>query len=140
MNPNVKNTLAVVVGLVIGSIVNMGLIMISPMVIPPPEGVDVTNVESIKNGMEFFEAKHFIFPLLAHALGTLSGAWIAAMMAATNYFRMALFVGIFFLIGGVMNVLMMPSPLWFNITDIALAYIPMAWLGLLLSNRRNSNE
>jgi len=24
---------------------------------------------------------------------------------------------------------MLPAPMWFNVVDIALAYIPMAWIG-----------
>ena len=36
---------------------------------------------------------------------------------------------IMFLIGGAMDVMMLPSPQWFSITDLAGAYFPMAWLG-----------
>jgi len=39
------------------------------------------------------------------------------------------FVGIMFLIGGAMDVMMLPSPQWFSITDLAGAYFPMACLG-----------
>jgi hypothetical protein len=41
----------------------------------------------------------------------------------------ALVIGAFFLIGGAMMVFMLPSPLWFSVVDLALAYFPMAWLG-----------
>jgi hypothetical protein len=36
---------AVVAGLVLGSIVNMALIVVSAKVIPPPAGADVTTME-----------------------------------------------------------------------------------------------
>jgi hypothetical protein len=42
---------------------------------------------------------------------------------------MARIVGVFFLIGGIMMVVQVPSPLWFSIVDLALAYIPMACIG-----------
>ena len=64
MNSTVKNILAVVAGLVIGSIVNMGLITISGSIIPPPEGVDNTTMEGLKESMHLFQPKHFIFPFL----------------------------------------------------------------------------
>jgi hypothetical protein len=48
--------------------------------------------------------------------------------------KFALAIGFFFLIGGIMNVFMLPSPLWFTILDLAGAYIPMAWLGGLLAS------
>ena len=129
MNPILKNILAVVAGLVLGSVVNMGLIMLSSSVIPPPDGVDVTNMESLKSSMHLFEPKHFIFPFLAHALGTLSGAFTAALIAAANKMRFALGIGAFFLLGGIVNVFMLPSPAWFTVLDLVGAYIPMGWLG-----------
>ena len=129
MNPILKNILAVVAGLVLGSVVNMGIIMLSSSIIPPPEGVDVTNMESLKSSMHLFEPKHFIFPFLAHALGTLSGAFTAALIAAANKMRFALGIGAFFLLGGIVNVFMLPSPAWFTVLDLVGAYIPMGWLG-----------
>ncbi|MEZ4979370.1 MAG: hypothetical protein R2772_08730 [Chitinophagales bacterium] len=37
MNPILRNILAVVAGIVVGSAINMGIIMISGSLIPPPE-------------------------------------------------------------------------------------------------------
>ncbi len=74
MKSKLKNVLAVVVGVVVGSIANVIVVMIGPAIIPPPEGVDVTNVDSIKSSMHLFEFRHFIFPWVAHALGSLVGA------------------------------------------------------------------
>jgi hypothetical protein len=34
-----------------------------------------------------------------------------------------------------MAVSMLPAPLWFNITDLAFAYIPMAMLGHWISTK-----
>lgn len=129
MNPIIRNILAVLAGLVLGSIVNMGIIMISSSVIPPPEGVDVTDMESLKASMHLFEPKHFIFPFLAHALGTLAGAIVTGLIAVSHKIRLALVIGLFFLIGGITNIFMLPSPTWFAILDLAGAYIPMAWIG-----------
>ncbi|MFV0570952.1 MAG: hypothetical protein ACK5M1_00780 [Xanthomarina gelatinilytica] len=129
MNSTVKNILAVIAGLVIGSIVNMGLITLSGSIIPPPEGVDNTTMEGLKESMHLFLPKHFIFPFLAHALGTLVGAFIASKIATTRKMTFAMAIGVFFLIGGITSVMMLPSPTWFSILDIVVAYIPMAWIG-----------
>lgn len=137
MNPIVRNVLAVLAGLVIGNLVNMGIIMISGSIIPPPQGVNVADMESIKANMHLFEPKHFLMPFLAHALGTLTGAIAAARFAATNNMRLAIGIGIFFLIGGIAAVMMLPSPLWFTIVDLVLAYIPMAWLGGKIAGKTN---
>ena len=129
MNPIIKNILAIVAGLIVGGIVNMGIIMISSSIIPPPNGGDITTMEGLKETMHLFEPKNFIFPFLAHALGTLIGAIIAAKIAATNKMKIAISIGAIFLIGGITNVYMLPSPLWFSIIDILGAYILMGWIG-----------
>ncbi len=129
MNPIVKNILAIIAGVVIGGAVNMGIVMISGSIIPPPEGVDPTDMESLKESMHLFQPKHFIFPFLAHALGTLVGAIVAAKTAVSHQFQIALAIGAFFLLGGVMMSYSLPAPMWFNVLDIVGAYIPMAWIG-----------
>jgi len=136
MNPIIKNILAVLTGIVLGSVVNMGIIMISGSIIPPPNGADVTTMEGLKLSMHLFQPRHFILPFLAHALGTFSGAIVTALIAANNKMKFALLIGIFFLIGGLTNLFMLPSPIWFAFIDLAGAYIPMGWLGgkLVLRN------
>lgn len=132
MNPIIRNILAVAAGVVIGSIVNMGIIMLSSSIIPPPEGVDVTTMEGLKSSLHLFEPKHFIFPFLAHAFGTLVGAFLAALIAVNHKMRFALGVGAFFLVGGIANVCMLPSPIWFTILDLVGAYMPFAYLSARL--------
>lgn len=62
MNPILRNILAVVVGAILGSVVNMGFIMVSGSIIPPPDGADVTTMEGLEASMHLFQPKHFIFP------------------------------------------------------------------------------
>lgn len=127
MNPILKNILAILAGAVIGSVVNMGFIMVSGSIIPPPEGADLTTVEGLKASMHLMQPKHFVFPFLAHAVGTFVGAYIAATIAASHKMKFAMIIGILFLAGGIANVLMLPSPTWFTILDVGIAYMPMAY-------------
>lgn len=131
-----RNVLAVLAGFLVGSVVNMGLIMVSGRVIPPPTGADVTTLEGLTASLPLFEPKHFLFPFLAHALGTLVGAAVAARVAATHRVAMAYVVGGCFLAGGIANVLMLPAPAWFDAVDLLFAYLPMAWLGARLATPR----
>ncbi|NER11689.1 hypothetical protein SAMN06265375_10563 [Muriicola jejuensis] len=129
MNPIVRNILAVIAGLVIGSVVNMFFISLNGSVIPLPEGADVSTMEGLKESMSLFEPKHFIFPFLAHAIGTLVGAFIAARIAASRKMLFAMLIGVAFLAGGIINVINLPAPGWFSALDLIVAYIPMGWLG-----------
>lgn len=127
-----RYVLAVLAGYVLGSAVNMALIMISGSVIPPPDGADLTTTEGLKAAMHLFGPQHFIFPFLAHALGTFAGAWIAAMIAPSKKMVFAFVIAGLFLIGGVASVIMLPSPMWFIVVDLVGAYIPMGYLAWVL--------
>ncbi len=135
MSPILRNIAAVVAGILVGGGVNMAIVMISGTIIPPPEGADVTTTEGLKASMHLFETKHFVMPFLAHALGTLTGAFLTGMIAATFKVRFALGIGFFYLLGGAASVTMLPSPLWFSIIDLTLAYLPMGYLGGVTATR-----
>lgn len=137
MKTVLRNILALIVGLVAGSLANMSIIMISGSVIAPPDGVDLSNTESLKASMHLFGPEHFVMPFLAHVIGTLIGAFLAALISASHKLLFALIMGVMFLAGGIMSVFMLPSPIWFTFADLGLAYLPMAWLGFLLASKAN---
>ncbi len=137
MHPILRNVLAVLAGLVLGSIVNMGLIVLGSSLVPPPPGVDVNDMASINANIRDYAPIQFLTPFLAHALGVLAGAMLTAKLAASKPLLLALIVGLFFLAGGTMAVLMIPNaPLWFSTLDLVVAYLPMAWLGYRLVARK----
>lgn len=138
MHPILRNVLAVIAGAVLGSIVNMGFITISGSIIPPPEGANVTTMEGLKASLHLFEPKHFIFPFLAHAVGTFVGALVAALIATNYKMQFAFGIGFLFLAGGVANVFLLPGPLWFNALDITAAYLPMAFFAGKLAMKKMS--
>lgn len=133
MNPIVRNILSVVAGFLIGSVVNLGLVNIGMSVVPLPEDADVSTMEGLRESMESFTPANFIFPFLAHALGTLAGAFAAARLAASHPMKLAIAIGVCFLLGGVSMVVMCGGPAWFIAADLLLAYLPMGWLGGLLA-------
>lgn len=127
MNKTVRNILAVVAGIVIGNLVNMSLVN-AGYALYPTEGLDPNDMESIKEAMKSFTAINFLFPFLAHALGTFAGAFIAAKIAATHKWRFAMAFGIIYFIGGVIVSFMLPAPAWFITVDLLFAYFPFAWM------------
>ena len=77
-------------------------------------------------------------PFVAHALGTLVGAWVAALVArrVETVKVAASVIALLFLAGGVGAMMMIPAaPLWFDVLDLGFAYLPMAWLGVRLASR-----
>ena len=138
MNAFIRNLLAGIGGVVVSSIVNMALVNVGPSVVPLPEGASVSSMEGLRESMSLFTPANFIFPFLGHALGTLVGAFAAVKLAASDHMKVALGVGVFFLIGGAMMVKMIGGPMWYNMVDLLLAYLPMGFLGGALARRKAS--
>ena len=135
MNTILRNVLAIVAGIVAGSVVNMALVSLGPVLVPPPAGVDMTKAESLAKAMPLLEPRHFVMPFLAHALGTLVGALVAYLVAATYQARFAYAIGAVFLVGGIAASVMIPAPAWFIALDLVVAYLPMAWLAVRIGSR-----
>jgi hypothetical protein len=129
----IRNILAVILGFFLGSVVNMAIISLGPFVIPLPRGADVSTMEGLQESMKLFTPANFLVPLLAHALGTLVGAFVAAKIAASHKRKFAIGVGVLFLLGGLAMVALVGGPTWFIAADLLLAYIPMALLGAYLA-------
>jgi hypothetical protein len=128
MNPTIKNVLAAIIGVIVGSAVNMSIINISGSLIAPPAEADLTTMEGLKASIHLFEPKHFLFPFLAHAIGTLVGAILAVLIAATHKKLFAFIIGGIFFIGGAVNIVVLPSPIWFSMLDLVVCYFPMGYL------------
>ena len=129
MSNTTKNVVAVIVGLIIGGVVNMGIINLGSSIISPPPGVDPSDIESIKAHTSAYSAIHFVIPFLAHALGTLVGAFLAVKLSASKKQMLAWIVAAFFALGGSMMAFMLPEFLKYSIFDLIFAYFPMAWIG-----------
>jgi hypothetical protein len=138
MHPTLKSGIAVVAGVIVGSVINGGIVGISGSIIPLPAGVDNETMEGLKAGMQLFEPRHFLFPFLAHALGTLSGASLASLISDHRKMMVAMIIGGLFFIGGLIMVLSLPSPLWFSVSDLILAYFPMAFVGARIGALRKA--
>jgi hypothetical protein len=139
-----RSLIAVIAGVILGSMINMALVNIGGAIVPAPEGSDVTTMDGLRESIHLFKPVNFLFPFLAHALGTFVGAAFAGIFAGKNKIIASMVVGLFFLISGISLVVSMPSPLWFNVLDLALAYLPMAYLGYLIAkweqNRKTQND
>ncbi|MCH8559041.1 MAG: hypothetical protein LAT84_14560 [Balneolia bacterium] len=128
MSSKLRNILAVVAGILAGMIINSGIIWIGGILVPPPEGVDTSSAEALREGIHLFGPLNFLVPFLAHAVGTFAGAFLASLISATGKMRAAMIVGFVFLAGGITASILIPAPAWFIILDLLIAYLPMAYL------------
>lgn len=132
-----RHILVIIGGIIIGSIINMGIFTIAPYLITYPEGFDNSTSEALAATLHLLEPKHFFVVFLSHGLGTLAGAFVAAKFAASHQLIFSSIIGAFFLLAGIYMMSILPSsPTWYNITELIGAYIPMAWIGWKLAGSK----
>lgn len=137
MNPTLRNVLSVIAALFIGGIINAGIIKWGAGMFPVPEGVDPNDIESIKANAHLYNFSHFIMPFIAHAMGTLVGAYAVSRFAASRHKMLALIIGGFFFLGGLTMAIFLPEFWKYSIGDLLLAYFPMALIGWKLAGSPN---
>ncbi len=138
MNPIVRNILVSIAAFIAGSIVNGGIITLSSSLIDYPDGFDPMNSESYEKYKDLIPVTGYYLALLAHALGTLVGAFIIAKFVTTKSSWFAIGIAVFFLLGGIANLFMIPHPTWFAPTDLIVSYIPMGLLGWMLAGAKKN--
>ncbi len=125
MNPALRNILAVIIGTVACLMLNGLLLGVMMKVIPTPSGFDPNDPSTYG----LLENRHLLSPFIAHAVPSLIGGFLAALIAATRKMSFALVVGGLHLLGGIAAAFMIPAPAWFIALDLIVAYLPMAWIG-----------
>jgi hypothetical protein len=127
--------LAVIVGLIVGSIVMQTIHTLCQPMYPPPEGLDPSDMDSweeTKAWMKTLPNGAYVIAMLAHWAGTVVGVVVAMFITGRRALRPAVIVGILFTLAGIANIFMMPHPAWFPFVDL-LGYLPLAWfVGKLL--------
>lgn len=115
--------------LVAGGLVNMGIIHAGGALWPVDPQFDTSTMKGLEVAVTHFTTIQLLYPVLAHAAGTLISALIAVRWSRWPQFSAYLFAGLFFL-GGLQMVVVLPAPLWMELLDLGIAYFPMAWLAL----------
>jgi len=131
----IRNIIGVIAGVLIGSYVNMFIVNLGPTFFPLPEGVNITTEEGLKAGMAYMKPEHFIAPFLAHAIGTLVATFLAALIVVHRRKNITRVISLLYMAGGAYMVAILSSPMWFNLLDLIVAYIPMGMLGYWLATR-----
>lgn len=131
-----KSILLSILGLFIGAVTNGLIVQLGTQLIAAPAGQDLSTEKGLAAAMANMQPIHFLFPFLAHAIGTFLGAFFVSKMKVERSLIHAMAIGFAFLAGGIMMVISLPeTPLWFILLDLILAYLPMAYLGYRLGNK-----
>ena len=132
-----RNVGAVIVGLVVGMLINMALVMLNAYVLfPMPEGTDMSNPDQMNAYVSTLPAVAFLVVLAAHLAQSFVGGWVAARLCASKPMWMAMIIGVVSLIAGVVNAMQIRGPAWLYI-EFPL-YLVVAWLAGRMEVRRRA--
>jgi hypothetical protein len=102
--------------------------LLGSLIYPSLSGMSSDDPAAVKAAMANLPAGALILVLLGWIVGTFAGAWITAQRAERAPIGHGLVLGGFFLVGAIVNMLMIPHPIWFWIAALAIL-LPSAWLG-----------
>ncbi len=117
-----RNVLAVLAGLATSMLLVFGIETLGTVFFPLPEGADPTNYEWLKNNIDQIPNGALVMVALAHLLGIVAGMYIASLNSKSSMIP-AYIVGVLMLLATVVNLFMIPHPMWFKISDIIGALI-----------------
>ena len=139
MHSLLRSVFAIIVAVLAAAIIAFSINVIGHYIIPPPEAIDTNDFESIKNNFHLFQWQHFIFPLLAHAVGTFVASYLISSLVAKHKMWFALALGIIFTLASLSLSWRIGHFNWIGIVEIA-QYIPISILGFKVWQLTNSNK
>ena len=100
-----------------------------------PEYQDVPNITeplAFASFIETLPVGAFIVLLFAHSTGSLLAAFVATSLSGHTQTTPAIAVGVLMLAGGIRNLILIPHPVWYQISE-AIIYLPAVFVGYILS-------
>jgi hypothetical protein len=137
MNPLFRNILVIIVAMAVGMLAMMLGHQVSNAILPPPEGMDVSNMESFVANAHKLTTGHWLLAWMSHALGPLVSGFIIAKFVVTHHRQLLWIAAIAWTIAGVLNLMAIPHPMWFKIADFIM-YVPMTFVGAKLAGWKSS--
>ena len=133
-----RTVVAVILGVVSGTLAIALVERTGHQVYPPPEGLDIEDREAVAELVAAAPIGALLFVLAAWGIGAGVGGWISVRLGSPVP-RGPFIVGLVLLAFGVTNMLMIPHPTWFFIAGV-LIFLPTALLGGRLAHRSRRED
>ncbi len=123
-----KSIIAVIAGIVVGVIVTMLFDGLNHMIYPPPADFDPTDLDSYGALVAQMPTAALVMMVVGWLLTAFLGGMTAAYLDRVNWKRNAMIVGAALMIAALVNLYLIPHPVWMWVVSF-LGYIPAAYLG-----------
>lgn len=133
-----RSILAVLAGFIVANLTVFVIEFAGHKIYPPPPGFNPYDPASVRALMAKMPTGAFLLILLGGVIGAATGASVAALLSRRAPIVHGMIVGGLVTAGAIGNVLMIPHPLWFQVTSPA-SMLPAAYVGAWLVNRRKKS-
>ncbi len=133
-----KNIAAGIAGVVIAMALVWLVEKIGHAVYPPPPDLNFADPDAMRAYIETLPLGALLFVAAAWFIGTLCGTCAACAIGTAKPMIFAMVVGGLMLIATIMNLVMIPHPLWFSVLGIV-GIIVAAWLGTMCKRATAGN-
>jgi hypothetical protein len=130
-----RKVLAVLAGIVAAVAVFMIFERINGKLFPLPPGTDPADHEAMTAYVGTLPATAFVLVLAGWAVGSFVCGLLIRVISRSGDTTPAYIAGLFLMTAGIVDIFMLPHPLWFTITGIVI-FIPLTLLGHSLVRRK----
>lgn len=124
----IRTLLGIVLGLVAAGLAIFGVESLGHWLHPIPADIDWQDRVAVTALIESLPTQALLIVLAAWAAGALVGGFVAGSVSALHKRGAALTVGFVVLVMVVINIAMIPHPMWMAAAGV-LVPLPFAWLG-----------
>ncbi|MBB5207353.1 hypothetical protein [Chiayiivirga flava] len=124
-----RTVLAVVLGIVAAGLVVAGIEAIGHALNPPPPGIDPSDPAAMQSLIANLPQSALVTVVLAWALGSIAGGFVAAKISRRHTLGAPLAVGIAMVLLIGVNFVAIPHPAWMMVCGVLLPVPLAAWVG-----------
>lgn len=130
----IRNIIAGVVGVVVALAIIALNEKLGQMVFPPPEGIDFSDPEIVQPYLASLPAWALLQVMAGWVIGVFVGIMVATTISLASPAIFALVIGGLILAATVANLIIIPHPMWFNVTSLA-AIALSAWFAKTIADK-----
>ena len=127
-----RGVAAVVLGFLAAAFFIVATEGVSAYLYPPAEGCDLTNMEDCRAHITGLPASAFLIGVAGWALAVFASSWVATRLGVARHPAFGIALGLLLLAAAIMNMSMLPYPIWFWVGNL-IAFPLCTVLGVLLA-------
>ena len=115
----IRDAIAVIVGLATGLILIYAIQKVGHTLYPPPENLDINDVEAARSYISQLPLLALLFPIISYFFGTLGGSFVGCAVGTARPAGLVGVIGLILLAFTIANLIRIPHPHWFSALAIA---------------------